>query len=527
MKRNHQFILFMSFFLIFASCTFTPDELHKAEKLIDNAPDSAFRLLKRINSKLIITPSNKALYALLMSQALDKNDIKTESDSLISIATAYYQASDPLRAGYAWFYTARCANNRGDAKIQADALFKAQEFAEKTDNDKLKGLVYGDKGVMYSNQQQFDSSIHYHKKAYQTFRKIHDDRNSILGLLNAGAGYLSVAQYDSALVYYNTAGRMAGRLHDLILLSTIYRNQGSIYLMKKEYNDAVRCYHKVPLTQVAIYDCNKWLLLANVFLKAGNRDSTHYYLDKITQLNEMAPSYYKLRQTLCEQEGHTLQALYFSKRAIIATDSLNKRKLDISFAGLEKKYKYQNLQIANQELVIRNKQNNILFLITLFILSLGTIAVLWWRYQTKSQQLKIHKQLVEKEKENNLLLEKQLKFQEILLLNVEQYRRQSVKRPADFGESNAQGSDSTFHEELIACMDLQYNNISKRLSARYTDLTERDILVCCLLLAGFDTGMIATILNVKLDSITKQRYRLRTRLGLQNAENLMTFLRQF
>jgi hypothetical protein len=137
-------ISFLCFCLV--GCTYSPKELTQAEQLMDTAPDSAMHVLQKINPHRLFTPSNKALYALLMSQALDKNDIKLESDSLIHIATDYYSESEPQHAAYAWFYSARVANNSGNANLQAAALLKAQEYAEKTENSKLKGLVYYDKG---------------------------------------------------------------------------------------------------------------------------------------------------------------------------------------------------------------------------------------------------------------------------------------------------------------------------------------------------------------------------------------------
>ena len=76
-------------------------------------------------------------------------------------------------------------------------------------------------------------------------------------------------------------------------------------------------------------------------------------------------------------------------------------------------------------------------------------------------------------------------------------------------------------------MDLEYTDISHRLLIDFPSLSKRDILICCLLLAGFETGMIATILDVKLESITKYRYRLRLKFQLQNSDNLVDYLRQF
>jgi DNA-binding CsgD family transcriptional regulator len=76
-------------------------------------------------------------------------------------------------------------------------------------------------------------------------------------------------------------------------------------------------------------------------------------------------------------------------------------------------------------------------------------------------------------------------------------------------------------------MDLQYKDISVRLREQYPNLTEREILICCLLLANFDTGMIASILDIKNESMNTNRTRLRKKLGLQNNHNLEEFLRVF
>lgn len=518
-------------------CSGTPDKLKTAERLMQTAPDSSYHILQQIKPEHLNSHSDKAIYALLMSQALDKNDVKVESDSLIRIATDYYTGKDPVHAGYAWFYMARCAGNSGNAKIQAEALFKAQEFAKMTTNYKLQGLVYAGKGELYKSQKQTDSSIYYNKYACRLFKKTGDYRNMILGLLNIGGDYLYNENYDSALSYFQLAEKVAKNSNDTLIFSTIYRYFGNVYFQMKEYKKAVYYFHFVPLTHIAIYDSNKWYLLANVFVKTGKNDSAEFYLKKVTELGEMAPVYYKLWQNIYEKEGKTKEALYFSKRVVEATDSLYKKKLDVSFAGMEKKYRYKSLQLENKNLIIKDENTNILLLIALFCFSVIVIIGLLWRNRMNNHQIKIQEELVnnekillEKEKENIKLLEQQLRMQNILLSNVKQYRDLSIKRAIHSDQK--QGAISpilnlTFHEELIASMDIQYHDISKRLTIRFPELTERDILICCFLLADFETGMIATILEVKIESITKHRYRLRTKLGLQNSENLLEYLRSF
>ncbi|MDD3322815.1 MAG: LuxR C-terminal-related transcriptional regulator [Paludibacter sp.] len=500
-----------------------------AEQLMETAPDSALHILKRLHPNKLSGSSNRALYAILMSQALDKNDIKVESDSLVIIATDYYTDSEPERAGYAWFYHARVANNKGDANEQARNLLKAQKFAETTANHKLLTLVYADKANMYGSQRQFDSLIHYFKLSYQASRQINDTRNSIITLLNIGYGYEYISKLDSALQYFKLAEKQLRFSKDTSMMSNIYRCIGSVYFQKKDYKQAMHFFVKTPITHDAFFDYNKWYLIANVYVETGKMDSARLCLSKVKALGNMAPDYYRLMQIIEQKQGNMIEALRYANRITEVKDSMNLRKLDDSFAGLETKYRFQNLKIDKQNLIIKNNRNRLLLSIALICLSLFALVFLLWKLKAEKDQLNVQKLLVEKEKENNALLEQQLKLYNVLLLNIGQYRDQT-KRPHYHDKDSNKISlmqNATFYEELIACMDIQYCDISKRLIDRFPSLSERDILICCLLLAEFNTGMIATILDVKNDSITVHRSRLRKKLQLENSQNLEEYLRHF
>lgn len=538
----HLFISLLCLCII--SCSNTPIELKTAEQLMETAPDSSLHILKKLQIKKIRGSYSKALYALLMSQALDKNDIKLETDSLISIATDYFDDSDPVHAGYAWFYMARVANNKGNAEKQADALLKAQGYAETTKNDKLRGLAYGDKGQMYKAQGQTDSAICYLKRSNQSLIKITDKRNYIINLLNLGTEYLKISRFDSVIVNYLLAAETAKNINDTLLISSIYRSLGSVYLKQKDYNQALYYYKKVPITSEEIYNSNKWFLQANVYVRTGETDSARYCLNKVKLLHEMAPDYYMLWQQVYEKEGDLNQSLIFSSKAINAVDSLYKTKLDVSFAGLEKKYRFQGLQIANQQLVIKNKQTSIVLLMALLVLTTLTVFLLFWRIRVKKQQLETQKQLViqehalvekekentAKEKENSALLERQLKLQNILLSNIKVHQTNTVKRPTVWREGSKDTIEKqyeAFYNELKTYVDMEFNNFTIRLKEKHLVLTENDIFISCLLIAEFETGMMATIFNIQTDSMNKQRYRLRTKLKLSNSENLLDYLLHF
>ena len=316
-------ILFILLCCVFAyGCTTTPTELKTAESLMESKPDSALHILKDLNSNQLVGTSNKALFALLMSQALDKNDIKLETDSLISIATDYYHESDPLHAGYAWFYHARTANNRDSINEQARNLLRAQEYAEQTDDYKLRGLIYGEKGIMYKIQLQFDSSIHYSKLAYRAFSQIEDYRNSVLSLLNTGDLFLNLSKNDSVLKYYLLAEKIVLKTNDILLSSTVYRAFGSIYYKFRNYKLSLYYYTKAPLTHIAIYDSNKYYLIAKTYIQVNEIDSARKYLEKVTELQNMAPDYYRLWQAIYKKRGNTQKYIFYANKENLAIDSL-------------------------------------------------------------------------------------------------------------------------------------------------------------------------------------------------------------
>lgn len=83
--------LFILSLLFLAACgtAYRPD-LNKAEALMINHPDSSLNILEKIRIERVRGRKNKAKYALLYSQALDKNYIDVESDSIIRVARDYY-----------------------------------------------------------------------------------------------------------------------------------------------------------------------------------------------------------------------------------------------------------------------------------------------------------------------------------------------------------------------------------------------------------------------------------------------------
>lgn len=101
-----------------------------AENLMMEHPDSALSILESIDGSCL-TGELQARHALLLSQAYDKNYIDLTSDSLISIATDYYEkhGNDRYRLMMALYYGATVYYNAEDYDRSGIDATRAYEIA--------------------------------------------------------------------------------------------------------------------------------------------------------------------------------------------------------------------------------------------------------------------------------------------------------------------------------------------------------------------------------------------------------------
>ena len=84
-------------------------------------------------------------------------------------------------------------------------------------------------------------------------------------------------------------------------------------------------------------------------------------------------------------------------------------------------------------------------------------------------------------------------------------------------------------QELRLFMDAQNNSFTVRLLEANPELKAGDLLLCCLIRLGFSGKSLATLLAINLNSVTKQKQRLRNRLVQKPANDaeLTDYIRNF
>ncbi len=168
-------ILWLTLLLGFCACTDKQgltDTLHRAEALMNEYPDSAYTLLQTLPVDELQQDKNRARYALLYSQALDKNYIDETNDSLINIAVDYYRTTDDVHSRFlAFYYRGRVYANGGDYLRATSNYMEAEQLADAVNDGYLQGLLYAELGRIYRLYYDYPKSIESYQKAIECYEQ--------------------------------------------------------------------------------------------------------------------------------------------------------------------------------------------------------------------------------------------------------------------------------------------------------------------------------------------------------------------
>jgi len=131
-------------------------------------PDSALSMLQAIDRSTIESDKDRALYALLMSQALDKNFIYVTDDSLISIAYDYYSSHDDKhRHMLSQYYLGRVSLNAADYPRSLFLFFKTMQEAKELDDPFWIGMTARNIRDTYDDTYNNMEALEYARISYE------------------------------------------------------------------------------------------------------------------------------------------------------------------------------------------------------------------------------------------------------------------------------------------------------------------------------------------------------------------------
>lgn len=584
MRINLITLLFTLFSFLAISCQETSDHivlaLSQVEDCMESNPDSALTLLKQIPHPEKLGGKTQADYALLMTQAMDKNYITSSSDSLISLAVGYYgsHSEDLVAQGKSYFYYGRVMYG---LKRDEDAMkyyLSAKKVFDGGEEYKMLGLISEEIGNLNWRQNMYENAL----INYQDSRRYCTLAQDVLGisyaLRNIGRVYLSmIGKSDSANVYYQKALQIA-HMNKCCSEITILQELGLLYRVKKDYRKAE--YYLLQALKLDMKSQVKYeiyLSLGYTYLKLDEDVRAEQNLKlSIGSLKIFTQrDAYNTLFSLEKSRGNLLSAITYKEKAdslsLIANDQLARNAV----AELQEKYKNEKLQKENLQIKIEFK-NMVIFSLILFFFAMLLVCYYTYKNRTAKRKIRDIEQTIVENEEEIASCQRDItdykKFQseseehkielvtEIAKLDgkvavLSGHNKKLSKKLKEMGEETFipildSGTENIYvtafyiylairdgmfnvhisnkdWERFFKLFDLLYSGFVKRLKAEFPQLTKHDLEICCLLKIGLSNDELSKVFSTISESITKAKGRMKKRLNLSTEDDLEQFISRY
>jgi len=564
MKNDIIVILLATFLLVACSGRQSNNRrLVQADSLMQSWPDSALGILQDIPMESFATQADSAYYALLLTQARDKNYIVQTDDSLIRMAVQYYDATgDAKMQAKAHFYWGSVYR---DMNRQAEAIREfliAAPLTEKAKERRQLGLIYNNIGYIYKIQDFNEKADSIYRLMEVIAQEVKDtalwtealSRQAAIDLMK-GRKYFPIAEQklQDAFVAADKVRNNGLKVYISAELSRLYsrmnKGEKALYYAKLNLSlrrDTARAYHA-------------FLILGNAYYKCEQYDSAVFYLNKSLMSKDYGrkSGAYMCLADIAMIQGNAALSVELERNSSAYKDSLYKFRRSVDANKMIEAE--ADAQTMLQKLYYEGRLNMYLYIFILITVMIIIVALfLYKRYRRKNDLLQKDRQQLEKANQNlsqhstNLqvdIAEKDLEIEylrkeldshqmdekqrEKLQVELDEMvsKRKALAKEAflhsflyekmqaiikdyqDKDESDKKISDQEW-QEFVAEMDIQWNNAITSLSAKY-QLSKEELHLVCLSLVGFPFSHLEYLLHLSRKTLYRKRNALLKRIGVE------------
>lgn len=562
MNRFVIIFLLMSFLLVSCDNRQTKSLLQDVETYIQERPDSALRVLRKVDSLTLNTKALRARYSLLFAMALDKNYIDTTALSILEPTVAYYERlGSPQDKMLSCYYLGRIYANRKD--YPNAVIFYSQALRESSADDYYhKGLAYEALANAYSASFNTEEELRNAILAHDCFDKIRDKN-------------LALSRYKIAQAYHNNEQfDLADSLYSSVYSGLDSTSKLAFYAMEDQVsNDLQRegpdverdlrlleyvAEHRGNLTLTSYYEYAYLLLLI------GNKSTAENILSQLSEIDESVETM-EIRYRIAKYEEHDKEALTLLKGLLLYQNDVVKKQLAQSVFKAQSDYYRLTAEVSEQKSTIANQRSVIILIASLMMAGLLYIVFM----KRKTALIREKDRLAQAVEESERLLEtvrnrakqekeerdkdifdlksrnerERDKIKELRDMYVSLYQKrfyeigkyydaasshrlESIKEKAYHDvisstqalfEEIASGSEG--QKKFEARINADLDDIVSKIRSDFPKLKDDDIRFICYLIVGFDTSTISFLMDISKENVRVKKHRLREKLNGYSGPN--------
>ena len=390
------------------------EKLLQAETVMNEHPDSALNLLKGIAQPELKTQAHHARYALLYSQALDKNYIDLTSDSLINIAVDYYKDRDDVKAKFlSYYYLGRIYTNANNLTQATLAYMEAEQLVDELGDDYAAGLLYEQIGLIYRSYYDFPKSLQAYQQAIEHYTKANRPFHKIYNMFSASDIYRNTQKEDAAYQTLKTALAESRKLNDQSLVKSCINNLIVVCIDLERWEEATQWYQEYQKNNSRNYPTVAFYgYIARLHAKNKNFKEAFMLLDetwkKTKSLQDSIQLYHA--ESLVHQMNGSWEEAYRSMAKSISHQNKVIRK-SLQQPVLTAQNNFLNQELEHKEYRLRmEKYVRLLGFVILLLVSVIVITFLRKRFQKRlKEQHTLHEKKMEALQQEALKREQSLR----------------------------------------------------------------------------------------------------------------------
>lgn len=521
--------------------------MDSAECTMDDYPAYADSLMRSIDPSFLITPKQRARYALLYTATEYKNYQPFTSDSLITEAVQYYSVRNNINYRFLSYYYLGCVylemNHLTDAFV---AFSQAEILVDRINNDYWKGLLYTRLGEIYYKTCFMGRASEYYSQSSECFERAEKYWHEYQAMYLISKCEINSEKYHKAdslaqlvqdWAYDNKNYRLykdainnrftaAFNSNDIDGVSVIYDK----YLSPKGNDDIIQC---DTLVLALYYLVKKDFPKAEFFLERGRsvfdspeEDSVYY-------------NYYKY--LLAKEKGDIEETIKYLRSYTSHDTDFVRKVLNGSILDAQKDYYKKVVELESAKTHIRKTRLIVSVILFCLLISIG-LYVSYKRRRDTEKQIQdyistindLTTQIsVNKDKISNLnakvreMIRKQFNPSDYLYTRYYEQMDDSRKAEHVYRVVRNQLREFTNTKNLQhidELLDEAFDGIMSKLSKTELEFKEKDMLLLRFALAGFSAKSIAALLDESHQNINQRKKRMLDKIQIQ-APNLADELR--
>ena len=515
--------------------------LEDVDSYIEARPDSALAVLEGIDKSELTSKELEAKYALLLSQALDKNYIDLQSDSIIAPAVRYYENhGTPDERLLTHYYRGVIYLNAGCLEDAMAKYVEAEKYVSTCKDNGINARLYKAKMSLYVSLYDHLAAIQQGKIASDYFLK-DCDTLSYINTINDIAIQYDLINDSSAVAEHLGIIKSHWEILTDLQKSNYYALSLSLMPGSQEKSIWLKLL-KDYQSEITDPQLIKWMIVANAYMEINDIDAAAYALEQYKTYDgrEQLPYYWIMANILEHKESYK-EGINAYKKYIYLLEGSKLPIIESDTKFIEERHQLEIKALQEKEAKIRTA------LISIIAILCSVIIIYLIRKQlqirtAEKKQLEIEKQryeqlyadaIAERDALTKMIEDSNVRDETkaVIRERLEVLNKVIISHITDTSSANKKAFQEL--EALVADRDsfiestrltIEGNNPEFIDALRESGLTDEEINICCLYVIGLKGKDIKTYTNQSRLYI--QSAEIRHKLGLtENDTNLSIHLR--